>query len=213
MQVHESCKYLCNQCDYKAGQKSSLKTHKISVHKGVRYLCNHCDYKAKWKSNLKTHERSVHESVKYPCNQCDYKATQKSSLKTHRMSLHESVKYPCNLCKYKTTIKSSLKIHEISVYFKKQQVFQLNILLSSTGSFISVGIHRLLMPQRYFKFDYNLHENWKLISNYYLLTKWLIWIYNNQLNCCRTDDTFLTFLGTSHWFYEIIFSPESGLYL
>ena len=63
----------------------------------------------------------------------------------------------------------------LCVYFKKQQVFQLNILLSSTGSFISIEIHRLLMPQRYFKYDYNLHGNWKLISNYYLLTKWLIW--------------------------------------
>ena len=31
--------------------------------------------------------------------------------------------------------------------FKKQQVLQLNILLSSTGSFISVKIHRLLMSQ------------------------------------------------------------------
>ena len=60
-------------------------------------------------------------------------------------------------------------------YFKKQQIFQLIILLSSTGSFISIEIHRLLMPQRYFKYDYNLHGNWKLISNYYLLTKWLIW--------------------------------------
>ena len=43
-------------------------------------------------------------------------------------------------------------LRKIYIYlFKKQQVFQLNILLSSTGSFISIEIHRLLMPQRYFK--------------------------------------------------------------
>ena len=34
-------------------------------------------------------------------------------------------------------------IFTILHYFKKQQVFQLNILLSSTGSFISIEIHRL----------------------------------------------------------------------
>ena len=67
-------------------------------------------------------------------------------------------------------------LRKIYIYlFKKQQVFHLNILLSCTGSFISIEIHRLLMPQRYFKYYYNLHKNWKLISNYYLLTKWLIW--------------------------------------
>ena len=38
-------------------------------------------------------------------------------------------------------------------YFKKQQVLQLNNLLSSTGSFISIKIHWLLYKEKYFVLD------------------------------------------------------------
>ena len=45
--------YSCDQCDYMAGWKGSLKTHIDSVHGNVQYSCDHCDYKAKWKQQLK----------------------------------------------------------------------------------------------------------------------------------------------------------------
>ena len=56
----------------------------MSLHESVKYPCNQCEYKATQRSNLKTHKMSVHENVKYPCNQCEYKATTNSSLKTHK---------------------------------------------------------------------------------------------------------------------------------
>ena len=58
MLVDESIKYPCAQCDYKATQKSHLKTHKILVHESLKYPCNLCDYKATVICNLKTHKMS-----------------------------------------------------------------------------------------------------------------------------------------------------------
>ena len=60
MSVHDSIKYLCNQCDCKFTRKGNLKTHIISVHENVQYLCNQCDSKFTQKGNLKTHIMSVH---------------------------------------------------------------------------------------------------------------------------------------------------------
>ena len=57
----------------------------MSVHENVKYPCNQCDFKATLKSSLKRHQTSVHENIKYPCNQCEYKATQQSSLKAHKL--------------------------------------------------------------------------------------------------------------------------------
>ena len=50
----------CDQCDYKATQKSSLKSHTASQHLGIEYNCNKCDYKATTKSSLKYHTASQH---------------------------------------------------------------------------------------------------------------------------------------------------------
>ena len=46
-------RYPCDQCDYKATEKGSLKKHIDAVHGDVRYSCDQCDYKSKWKDNLK----------------------------------------------------------------------------------------------------------------------------------------------------------------
>ena len=69
--------------------KSSLKTHRMSLHESVKYPCNLCKYKATLKSSLKIHEISVHESAKYQCTQCDYKFTHKNNIKQHVMSVHK----------------------------------------------------------------------------------------------------------------------------
>ena len=75
--------YPCDQCDFKASHKRSLKTHQSSRHKGIKYPCDQCNYKASQKGNLKIHKNAVHGGVKYPCNQCEYKATTKGSLNVH----------------------------------------------------------------------------------------------------------------------------------
>ena len=68
---------------------SQNRKHIESAHGKVKYSCNQCEYKATTKGSLKTHIESVHEKVKYPCNQCDYKATAKGNLKQHIKSKHE----------------------------------------------------------------------------------------------------------------------------
>ena len=62
-----------------------------SVHEEVRYSCDQCDYKAANKRTLKRHIDSVHRDVRYSCDQCDYKATQKGTLDRHIDSVHGDV--------------------------------------------------------------------------------------------------------------------------
>ena len=63
--------------------------HLKSKHGGIKYPCDQCDFKATQKSNLLTHLKSKHEGVKYPCDQCDYKATTKGSFLIHFKSKHQ----------------------------------------------------------------------------------------------------------------------------
>ena len=56
----ERVRYDCDQCDYQATERGSVKTHIQNIHEGVRHDCNHCDYKATQKSNLKYHIKSKH---------------------------------------------------------------------------------------------------------------------------------------------------------
>ena len=90
------CITLFNQCDYKATQKSNLKTHINSAHRDVCYFCDQCDYKATWKVSLKKHIDSVHKGVRYACDQCDYEATQNRTLIMHQESVHKDVRYNCD---------------------------------------------------------------------------------------------------------------------
>ena len=52
----------------------------MSVHMSIKYLCNECEYNATTKSSLKIHKMSVHENVKFPCNQCDNTKLQKKAV-------------------------------------------------------------------------------------------------------------------------------------
>ena len=60
---HENISYPCNQCEYVANEKFSLKRHKISKHDGVGYPCDLCDYAASRPSNLKKHKESSHSTI------------------------------------------------------------------------------------------------------------------------------------------------------
>ena len=57
----EHDKFSCDQCDYKATQKSSLVTHIKLKHKGVVFPCDQCDYKAFRKGDLLNHKKLKHE--------------------------------------------------------------------------------------------------------------------------------------------------------
>ena len=67
----DGTKYACNQCDYQATTRDSLKRHIQSIHEGVKYDCKQCDKQYGVQSHLTKHIQSVHEGVKYACNQCD----------------------------------------------------------------------------------------------------------------------------------------------
>ena len=69
-------------------------SHIKSKHEGVRYPCDQCDYRATQKSLLLNHIKAKHEGVKYPCEQCDFKATFKVSLLRHIKSIHKHIKIP-----------------------------------------------------------------------------------------------------------------------
>ena len=58
------------------------------MHEKVKHPCNQCDYKATEKGSLKKHIESVHEKVKYPCHQCEYKATTKGNIQRHIQKKH-----------------------------------------------------------------------------------------------------------------------------
>ena len=96
-------KYPCDQCQYKATQQGTLKTHKLSVHKGVKYQCDQCEYKATQTTHLMTHKKSIHEGVKYQCDECDYKARFPTNLAAHKKAKHEGIAYSCVQCNFKSS--------------------------------------------------------------------------------------------------------------
>ena len=53
------------------------------MHGNVKYPCDQCEYAATQKTSLKRHIESVHCKITYPCDYCEYVATQKSALKRH----------------------------------------------------------------------------------------------------------------------------------
>ena len=77
---NDNITYSCDQCEYKATQKLSLRTHIKSLHED--FTCDQCEFKEKRKGQLDDHIESIHENVTYSCNQCEYKVTRKSNLKT-----------------------------------------------------------------------------------------------------------------------------------
>ena len=63
----------CNQCGKQFRDKGK-----------VKYSCNQCEYKAAGKESLKAHIDSVHKKVKHACNLCGKEFTLKRNLKTHK---------------------------------------------------------------------------------------------------------------------------------
>ena len=75
-------------------RKKSLRDtqHMKSVHESQKFPCPQCAYKATLKDNLQTHIKSVHEGLKFKCTQCDYIVTKKTILQKHVKSVNEKVK-------------------------------------------------------------------------------------------------------------------------
>ena len=53
-------RFACSQCVYVTTRQSTLKAHIQSKHEGVEYNCDQCDFKASWKASLRKHKIQSH---------------------------------------------------------------------------------------------------------------------------------------------------------
>ena len=53
-------RFACSQCVYVTTRQSTLKAHIQSKHEGVEYHCDQCDFKASWKASLRKHKIENH---------------------------------------------------------------------------------------------------------------------------------------------------------
>ena len=82
--------YCCPYCDYKSDRSDKLGDHIRGRHTGERpYKCDQCDYSAAIKLTLKRHKQT-HKKIEkvtpknailHKCPHCDYKSDKLSNLK------------------------------------------------------------------------------------------------------------------------------------
>ena len=124
--------YLCDQCDFKAGNSGVLKRHQRGVHEGIKLQCNFCEYKASYEANIREHIRFVHEKIKIQCHQCGKQFKGEHSLRKHIQSFHGGRKYKCQFCEYHATWKPNLRVHfekihkdmDIEIYKERMKEFR-----------------------------------------------------------------------------------------
>jgi len=109
---HEGLMFYCDQCDHKANRKDRLKAHVEAKHSvGESFSCDQCEYVGATKRYLKSHVESQHTGTNFLCDQCDYKCNSKKTLKQHIGIKHEGVFFYCDHCSYKAAYKNNLKQH------------------------------------------------------------------------------------------------------
>ena len=88
---HQGVRYPCNNCDYKATTRGSLKKHCMRSHDGIKYFCDKCDHISNSQSYLRRHQRTEHENFRFFCGQCDFKTKRPQYLREHKQRKHTSV--------------------------------------------------------------------------------------------------------------------------
>lgn len=110
--THEGIMYHCDQCDHKANRKDILNTHVQAKHSGGEsFSCDQCEYVGATKRYLKSHVESKHTGNNFLCDQCEYKSTRKKDLKKHIEIKHEGAFFYCDHCSYKNAYRNNLKQH------------------------------------------------------------------------------------------------------
>ena len=51
----------CNQCDYRATRRQSLKQHVESMHENVKFKCPNCDKAYSNKTHMLNHKKATHQ--------------------------------------------------------------------------------------------------------------------------------------------------------
>ena len=96
--------HICNICNKKFVDISSVKRHVKEVHDEVKpYLCDRCDKCFSRERELKNHIKIVHEGERpHVCDTCSARFTKTNHLNTHIAAVHEKTKkHNCDLCEYR----------------------------------------------------------------------------------------------------------------
>lgn len=110
------CRFKCEQCDYRALDRSRLIRH-MRRHTGERpFPCDLCSYKATQSSSLARHRRQHTGERPYHCDLCDYRASQATTLNTHRLKHSRDRILYCGRCDYKTVLVHNMEEHKRVVH-------------------------------------------------------------------------------------------------
>ena len=114
---------LCDQCEYRTNNPTSLKRHIESVHL-KKYVCSECKGDFSSDFALKEHILRKHEDTElgkitirdnkdkiYNCNQCEFKTQWPKGLQDHIDKKHDKEILSCNLCDYTTTMPKEFDKH------------------------------------------------------------------------------------------------------
>ena len=74
--------------------------HERTIHMGLTYDCDQCNFTALRKVTLKLHQQVEHEQIRYTCDHCDYKATRANNLQAHIQTVHFGHKRQIKMLKH-----------------------------------------------------------------------------------------------------------------
>ena len=111
----------CNQCKFQTKHNHLLMMHMQSIHRGMMFLCDECDYKSPQTSTLKAHKQIAHNrhpkvsvvqhtSQSHTCDQYNNSAM-------HMKASHEPPK--CSLCNFSSTQHYTLQAHKRTVHSER----------------------------------------------------------------------------------------------
>lgn len=120
--------FICDKCEYKAGEERQLTRHMKRVHDGIFesearpiLKCPKCDYTTNWgKSKITNHIKTVHDKIKdFKCPSCDFCCSQRGNLRLHIEQVHNKIRrFSCLVegCKYKSNFKNDITKHNKTVH-------------------------------------------------------------------------------------------------
>ena len=120
--------FVCDKCEYKAGEERQLLRHIKRIHEGVfesearpALKCPKCDYTTNWgKSKIRNHIKTVHDKIKdFKCPNCEFCCSQRGNLRLHIEQVHNKVrKFSCSVegCHYKSNFKNDITKHNKTVH-------------------------------------------------------------------------------------------------
>ena len=82
---HEGKNFLCNTCGIPLSSKTRLRIHIKNIHlQGDLFECDECNYTARDKGSVKKHKNAKHLGITYDCHLCEYKASYRKRKESYR---------------------------------------------------------------------------------------------------------------------------------